>query len=335
MEQGQNRGAGATRVKSLKKSASVIAAAMLATVLAGPAAAQRDWVNPDVVDLRQQVERLQREVDQMRGGGSGFDSSAGSFDAGAGAGGSAGAYDRVSRLENELRRLTGALEQLEYRVRQTIADRDTRILDLEYRVLALEGDSGAPQPMQDFFAGQAAGESYPIGLGAEGNLGEPPTILGEIPSENGGAVVDQPNFDQPGRSVARDATVSGGGGGDFQAALEHLQAGSYGEATSEFQGFIDANPGDPRVGEATYWLGEIQFQRGEYQTAARTFHRSFKEYPRSPRAPDSLLKLGMSLAQLDHRNEACTSYSQVSALYPDASNVLRRANAEAQRAGCN
>ena len=47
------------------------------------------------------------------------------------------------------------------------------------------------------------------------------------------------------------------------------------------------------IGQAT--LGETYYVRGDFPNAARAFAEGFQKYPKSGKAPDNLLKLGMSL----------------------------------------
>lgn len=336
----------------------------LAAPLASPAAAQQvDWVNPDVIELRAQVERLQREVDRLRAGGGGGGLAGDS--SGGGAVLTGDSYVRLDRLESDLRRLTGDVEQMQYKVRRALTMRDQRIYDLQYRIQVLEQKSGGPEPtppepFEDVFAGDpvgagafapaAAGGALAAGVGvpaggvpaadALAGDGAPPGILGEVPAgANVGAVADKPRFESGGRpaqpnqvAAASNANLSG----DYDGALDSLRAGAFDDAETQFRGFISSNPSDPRVGEATYWIGETQYVRGLYDDAAKTFLESFRTYPNSPKAPDSLLKLGMTLSQLNQHSEACMTFGEVAARYPDApANVLRRADVEARRAGCN
>ena len=53
------------------------------------------------------------------------------------------------------------------------------------------------------------------------------------------------------------------------------------------------------------------------------------------KAPDALLKLGLSLAGLGERDAACSTFAAVLKQYPDASNALRqRVKVEQASASC-
>ena len=62
---------------------------------------------------------------------------------------------------------------------------------------------------------------------------------------------------------------------------------------------------------------------------------TIKKYPKGRRAPDSLLKLGISLNRLGQAEQACAAYQAVNAEYPKAVDARKRAHIEAKRARCS
>jgi TolA-binding protein len=73
---------------------------------------------------------------------------------------------------------------------------------------------------------------------------------------------------------------------------------------------------------------------GQYREAADSFLKSSTNYPDNAKAPESLLKLGISLKRLDETQAACSSFDELQRRYPDASQILERAVRERQRAEC-
>src|SRR5688572_32762846 len=68
---------------------------------------------------------------------------------------------------------------------------------------------------------------------------------------------------------------------------------------------------------------------------AETFLSANKEYPSSKKAPDMLLKLGVSLVGLDQKDVACATFSEIGKRYPDISGVLKeRVKQEQALAAC-
>ena len=75
--------------------------------------------------------------------------------------------------------------------------------------------------------------------------------------------------------------------------------------------------------------------RADFQQAAQVFFDGFQSDPKGPKAPDMLLKLGMSLAQLNKKTEACATYDKVAADFAQSSSRIKTAlERERQRAGC-
>jgi TolA-binding protein len=76
-------------------------------------------------------------------------------------------------------------------------------------------------------------------------------------------------------------------------------------------------------------------QRQRYREAAEQFLKISKESPRSAKAPDSLLRLGMALNGLGAKEQACATYAKVGIDYPQASSAVRNAvSRERRRSGC-
>jgi tol-pal system protein YbgF len=89
------------------------------------------------------------------------------------------------------------------------------------------------------------------------------------------------------------------------------------------------------AGGAQYWIGESYYVRREYKSAADAFLRGYKKYKGSDKAPDTLLKLGMSLAELGQKDAACWTFSEVTAKYPNApEHILDEAKGERKKTGC-
>ena len=70
--------------------------------------------------------------------------------------------------------------------------------------------------------------------------------------------------------------------------------------------------------------------------AAAAFLTGLKKYPKSTKAPDSMLKLGMTLAEMGQKKEACAALADIPNRYPSASLAIKqRAQKERQRVGCS
>ena len=86
---------------------------------------------------------------------------------------------------------------------------------------------------------------------------------------------------------------------------------------------------------AQYWLSETYYVRGDYKESAKMFAQGYQDYPQSPKASDSLLKLGLSLEKLGKKEDACLSFQQLKKEFPgDNVPASRRASQEIKQLGC-
>jgi tol-pal system protein YbgF len=109
----------------------------------------------------------------------------------------------------------------------------------------------------------------------------------------------------------------------------------YGAAETAFRQLIAAYPNDPLAGSAQYWIGESYYVRGQYKSAADAFLKGYKKYKSGDKAPDTLLRLGMSLAELGQKDAACSTFGELAAKYPQAPvHILDQARGERKKAGC-
>jgi tol-pal system protein YbgF len=120
----------------------------------------------------------------------------------------------------------------------------------------------------------------------------------------------------------------------YENSNESLLRRQFDVAAKGFSDFLAKYPGHALAGSAQFWLGETYYQQGDYRQAAQNFLNGYRSYGKSRRAPDSLVKLGMSLARLGQKDQACATLNSVAGEYPTAVDAKRRAATEARRAGC-
>src|SRR5947207_2094741 len=89
------------------------------------------------------------------------------------------------------------------------------------------------------------------------------------------------------------------------------------------------------AGNAQYWLGESYYARRDYQNAMAAFAEGYKVYKASPKGPDNLLKLGITLAVLGRKADACAVFAKFNQDYPRATDLQkRRIDQERQKNSC-
>ena len=111
---------------------------------------------------------------------------------------------------------------------------------------------------------------------------------------------------------------SGSTSEQYNHAFGLLKQADYPAAETALKAFVEQHPNDPMAGNAQYWLGETYYTRGRYAEAASAFAEGYKRYPKSSKAPDDLLKLGMSLARANQKQNACIALTQLDHDFPAA-----------------
>jgi tol-pal system protein YbgF len=120
----------------------------------------------------------------------------------------------------------------------------------------------------------------------------------------------------------------------YENSYESLLRKRFGDAEAGFRTFVIRHRDHELAGNAQYWLGETYYAQSNYKSAAQAFLAGYQSYPTGRKAPDSLLKLGMSLKQLGQKEQACTAYATVEVKFPEAAEARKRAQNESAKAGC-
>jgi tol-pal system protein YbgF len=203
-------------------------------------------------------------------------------------------------------------------------------------VAAPPADSAANVPPVGAPGGRDAGA--PLDLTTLSGNPNPPPTMPVAPAAGQPVVSDQ----QPQRSAAPAAGVqlatlppSASPKDEYELAYGYVLHKDYGLAEQTFRDFIRKYPDEKLQPDAQYWLGESQFQQQRYREAAESFLAVSTKYEKSGKAPAALLRLGQSLAALNHREAACATLTEVDRKYPRASASVKRGVAqELKRAHC-
>lgn len=268
---------------------------------------------------------------------------------------------RTNRLENQLRQLSGQIEQLQFENRRLTEQLRKFQEDVDFRLSERGGQRGgaAPAPQATRPANPPAAPAAP-GRERRGDAFDPtaqpgaagaPRQLGQVIDEEfagdpGQGPMDLSRVGRPmpdgalpaatprGPSVA--ATGQAGSSRElYDLAYAHVLRKEYERAEMSFREFLQSYPRDRLAPDATFWLGESYFQRQRYREAAEQFLKISRDYPKAGKGPDSLLKLGMSLNGLGARDQACATFAKVGVDYPGASNAVRQGvEREQRRARC-
>lgn len=102
----------------------------------------------------------------------------------------------------------------------------------------------------------------------------------------------------------------------YDAAFSLVSARRFDEALDALAAFLVKWPDHPYANNAMYWRGECYFAGGDYQHAAEQFDGVLKRYPAGNKAPDALLKLGMSQQKLGNATRAKESFDRLAQQFP-------------------
>jgi len=282
-------------------------ALMLGVVLAGPAAAQGD------------LDSLQREIRLVRQSVAQLESAV------YGAGGNqaiANIQVQLQQILEQMRDLNGSREVLDNRIRQLEERLDKLATDSDFRLQALEkrAEAAALDP-----AASRPGGAEPGGTGAPSVFFPDVSAAAEpsSPDDAAGAV--------PGGIVSGTPTPEE----RYTAAIDLLHSQQFGPAETAFRQFLENNPQHRLAENASYWLGETYYARKQYEQAAATFGEAYVKYPDGGKSTHNLLKLAMSLEQLQRNADACTAYNRLLDKHPGAEQrILQQAAAARQRLQC-
>jgi tol-pal system protein YbgF len=227
-------------------------------------------------------------------------------------------------LQSQTDRLLLQMRTLENTVERTGADNEFRFQALESGVR--RANTGISSTSDDEQVIGFVKRAAPVAELESASAGAPATqerLVGE------GDLSVLEGFDQTGRATLKDPKAL------YERALKDLQAGNYAAAELDFAQLLATHPAHELAGNAQYWLGETHYVRRQYKRAAQAFLGGYTTYASSKKAPDSLLKLGMTLTAMGETKTGCNAFAELDAKFPDATNAVRkRAAIERKRANC-
>jgi tol-pal system protein YbgF len=260
---------------------------------------------------------------------------------------------RVNQLEEELRRANGRIEELENAEHRLETELQKFRQDVEYRF----GDrsEGAPPAPDVAEVPQSPGEpaaparprkssdafdpdADPNAPGAPRPLGTTPPsapLVREAPAAAAGQPLELGKAPAPesskGPPPPSGPTIVGSGVAmldqpreQFNAALQAFQAGQYPEAEAGFKAFLAANPSHRMSADAIFYIGETYLQRSRPREAAEQYLKVTTDYSKSSRAPESMVRLGQTLAALGNNEQACATLTEFGKRYPAASASVKK-----------
>ena len=230
--------------------------------------------------------------------------------------------DQFRQLTNKFEEVNFKLDKLSSRVTKIQSDNQLRFSDLEgitntekkEKKVSLPGTS---KP-QDFGAGQSYQTSNLPTQQSINSVETAKTVITEEPEKKESLLPNKPPLEQ------------------YEFAVSFMKIGDYETAEFALKEFIDKNKDHDLAGSAQYWYGETFRIRQLYSDAATAYLDGYQNYPKSKKAPDNLLKLGITMVQLGEKDQGCKMISGLKKEYPKASkSVLQKAQYEQKKFKCN
>jgi tol-pal system protein YbgF len=268
---------------------------------------------------------------------------------------------RINRLEEALRQANGRIEELENNERRLEDQLQRFQKDVEFRFGDRSGEAAPPAPSPSVATappvtvidGSAPPkpkksdafdpDSAPNAPGAPQPLGTTvPSAPLARPAQPAGAPLELGKAPAPASPPATGPTITNSGVAmldapreQFNTALQAFQSGEYQQAEDGFKAFMSANVGHRLTPDAIFYIGETYFQRSRPREAAEQYLKVTTDYSKSARAPESMVRLGQTLAALGNSEQACATFAEFGKRYPTASaSVKRLADRETAKDHC-
>ena len=104
----------------------------------------------------------------------------------------------------------------------------------------------------------------------------------------------------------------------YNLARQKLDQGQPAKARELLQDFLSRYPKDELAANAQYWLGETYYAEKKWNDAIVEFQKVIKDYKGSDKAPDALLKIGMSFQSQGDCQNALLFFDEVSQAHKTA-----------------
>ena len=235
---------------------------------------------------------------------------------------------KLNEIEDQFRELTNKFEEVNFKL-DKLSTRVTKIQsDTQLRFSDLENGTNISQPEkqtvlpgsakpQDFGAAPAYQTTNLPKEQSISSVDSAQTVIAEEPEVRDSLLPDKPAEDQ------------------YEFAVSFMKIGDYETAEFALKEFIEKNKDHDLAGSAQYWYGETFRIRQLYSDAATAYLDGYQNYPKSKKAPDNLLKLGITMVQLGEKDQGCKMISGIKKEYPKANkSVLQKAQYEQKKFKC-
>lgn len=239
---------------------------------------------------------------------------------------SSSAEVEMTQYSEIIRSLNGKIDELEHKITQLESKIDTINNDMNVRFNLLEG-KGVPAAQGSI--------STPKKFDTAVANGAPKSITGDAITTGNLQNLTPAKKAEPVTAPAETQMATADVNTLYTNGLEALKNRNSALAEQNFKLILDKYSSDKLAGNAQYWLGEVYYNDKVFDKAAVAFGRGYEKYKNGAKGPDCLLKLGLSMAQLGKKNEACLAFVNLPNEFPQASGEIKnKAAQEAKKYNC-
>ena len=235
---------------------------------------------------------------------------------------------KLNEIEDQFRELTNQFEEVNFKL-DKLSTRVTKIQsDTQLRFSDLEtGSSTVTKKQKNILPGSTKPQDFGAAPGYNtSNLPKEQSINSVESAQT--VITEKPNNE---KSLLPDKPAEE----QYEFAVSFMKIGDYETAEFALREFIEKNKDHDLAGNAQYWYGETFRIRQLYSDAATAYLDGYQNYPKSKKAPDNLLKLGITMVQLGEKDQGCKMISGLKKEYPKASkSVLQKALYEQKKFKC-
>ena len=208
---------------------------------------------------------------------------------------------KLNEIEEQFRALTNKFEEVNFRL-DKLSSRVTKIQsDTQLRFSDIENLNPEIKKKQANLPGSAKPQDFGANPGySESNLPKKQ----EVNSIETAQTVITEEFEKKESLLPNKPPAE-----QYEFAVSFMKIGDYETAEFALKEFIDKNKDHDLAGNAQYWYGETFRIRQLYSDAATAYLDGYQNYPKSVKAPDNLLKLGITMVQLGEKDQGCKMIS--------------------------
>jgi len=109
----------------------------------------------------------------------------------------------------------------------------------------------------------------------------------------------------------------------YNNALRDYNGGKNDLASQEFGDYIKFYPNTDLAGNAYFYLAELQFKAGDYQTAVTNYDLVLQNFPGGNKAASAQLRKGLALIELGKQDEGIEELRHVIQRYPRTNEAIQ------------